>query len=586
MATKSELIPLSGPLALRRIRLDPEERLLIGRTSRGLNLPDPQVSRRHAEVFYDAGSFWIVDLNSMTGTLLDGKPVGTTPMALKPGSKFAVGESVFEFAQGGRGGVLRYAPAVAVALVIFVSIGYFGYQVGNAAVAPKPPPMVRWMNPVNQGGVVDPNIVVDQCFMRETGQSEQALTIRRVTDFNEDGVDEIWLSYEKTSGMRVERAYTFGDDGTWLLLGEFPAKCLDASRGLGAFPGLRCADGSQWEFYEGALGSDDPTRCAFDFDGGRYIGTGFSDSSIVAWINDPGGTIPNPYRMTMVRPDTLAGFLSERGIDDPVHFLVCEDAIPGVDAHVLTSGGRIEPLAYGCLRDINLEGADRREVFQDRIPAMVAFTSIGRQKLLEQIAVFQAGSIDDIWWAGFTRQVVRNLARDPQIAVTVLLSFHTSSTPFFNPVAPERERLHVRGRLEPTSGGPPLQTMATTKRLLYSSSVMGPFPTLGCGEIEVQVAYPNWECNLQCTAQTTFFRLVERGCKDMKDRVLLEAPMRHGLSRVVVPVGEESIEVRAFINADGDSLPIRIREARIGWRRLQAMPAPVDQLIDRRDSFR
>jgi hypothetical protein len=70
--------------------------LLIGRSSScGLRLADPAVSRRHARLRYGSGRWYIQDLNSAAGTLVNGAEVNAT--ALRSGDRIQIGSSEFEF---------------------------------------------------------------------------------------------------------------------------------------------------------------------------------------------------------------------------------------------------------------------------------------------------------------------------------------------------------------------------------------------------------------------------------------------------------------------------------------------------------
>ena len=92
--SKYELVIVSGPLEGQKVRLDSQQTLLLGRTPRGLNLPDPQVSPKHAEISWSGDRFWIVDLDSATGTVVNGRRVGREPLALHPGMRIEIGESI------------------------------------------------------------------------------------------------------------------------------------------------------------------------------------------------------------------------------------------------------------------------------------------------------------------------------------------------------------------------------------------------------------------------------------------------------------------------------------------------------------
>jgi len=46
-----------------------------------IRVPDENVSRRHAEVRLESDGYWIVDLGSMNGTILNGKRVDRARLA-------------------------------------------------------------------------------------------------------------------------------------------------------------------------------------------------------------------------------------------------------------------------------------------------------------------------------------------------------------------------------------------------------------------------------------------------------------------------------------------------------------------------
>ena len=52
---------------------------------------DPGVSRKHAEIYYEAGQVRLVDLGSTNGTFVDGQRVST--VALRDGSRITMGRS-------------------------------------------------------------------------------------------------------------------------------------------------------------------------------------------------------------------------------------------------------------------------------------------------------------------------------------------------------------------------------------------------------------------------------------------------------------------------------------------------------------
>lgn len=84
------LVVLGGPRAGLRVQVD--EEVVIGRGTEPLNLPDPEVSRRHASVRATEGGLVIEDLGSMNGTWVDGRRL-TGPLLVAAGSTLRVGDT-------------------------------------------------------------------------------------------------------------------------------------------------------------------------------------------------------------------------------------------------------------------------------------------------------------------------------------------------------------------------------------------------------------------------------------------------------------------------------------------------------------
>src|SRR5262249_7125459 len=61
------------------------EECVIGRTSMAdICITSDGVSRRHAEVFANAGEYWVADLGSTNATIVNGKQLGRAPHKLRP----------------------------------------------------------------------------------------------------------------------------------------------------------------------------------------------------------------------------------------------------------------------------------------------------------------------------------------------------------------------------------------------------------------------------------------------------------------------------------------------------------------------
>jgi hypothetical protein len=75
--------------------------LVIGRrTSSGLALTDAEVSRRHAQIDRDTAGFSLHDLDSMNGTVVNGRRIAR-PHMLRDGDLIEVGHTRLRFVQGG-----------------------------------------------------------------------------------------------------------------------------------------------------------------------------------------------------------------------------------------------------------------------------------------------------------------------------------------------------------------------------------------------------------------------------------------------------------------------------------------------------
>ncbi len=60
-------------------------------------IPDPYVSRRHARLFYKDGKWFIEDLGSTNGTIIDNEDLrGKEPHELKDGSEVVVGLTILK----------------------------------------------------------------------------------------------------------------------------------------------------------------------------------------------------------------------------------------------------------------------------------------------------------------------------------------------------------------------------------------------------------------------------------------------------------------------------------------------------------
>jgi hypothetical protein len=91
-----KLIAQSGPLARNEFALSPDKNLMvIGRgTESDIQLPDGQVSRRHAEIRLMGDQISIADAGSTNGTYVNGERIQGTRV-LRPGDAIRIGSSEF-----------------------------------------------------------------------------------------------------------------------------------------------------------------------------------------------------------------------------------------------------------------------------------------------------------------------------------------------------------------------------------------------------------------------------------------------------------------------------------------------------------
>lgn len=91
-----ELEVIAGPDRGARHWLPDGEPQLVGRSTEALGSRDPTVSRRHAELTPSDGRWWISDLRSTHGTLVNGQRV-LSRTALRDGDRVRCGETEFMF---------------------------------------------------------------------------------------------------------------------------------------------------------------------------------------------------------------------------------------------------------------------------------------------------------------------------------------------------------------------------------------------------------------------------------------------------------------------------------------------------------
>lgn len=87
---------IDGPDAGAEFRLPPDEPQLLGRSSEALPITDQSVSRRQAELTPDGGRWWVRDLESANGTLLNGRAIDGR-VELRHGDEIRCGATLLRF---------------------------------------------------------------------------------------------------------------------------------------------------------------------------------------------------------------------------------------------------------------------------------------------------------------------------------------------------------------------------------------------------------------------------------------------------------------------------------------------------------
>jgi hypothetical protein len=307
-----ELEVIEGPLKDRRWKLVVGQRYRVGRTGREIPLfQDDAASLEHAEISWAADGWWIRDLGSEKGTQIDGVAVDETGRVFPVGALAVVGNTTLKL-------TMQHGIPAWVGWTAAIGVPVAATLVALTALAVKPiryDPVVVFDRPVPQGDVTSSEVRIPDSFIRRFGVDHRTLAQRRITDFDADGRSELWLR------VRDHEVVVEADGRDFETLGDLPTGCVDEATGLG-FPDLKCG-GVRWTFQ-----------------GDRYVATELDGA--VAWLAplvdtldpDSGATQriashPRPVRVSMLHPERLAGFLRGRGVVEPIHYLLCEEAVPG-----------------------------------------------------------------------------------------------------------------------------------------------------------------------------------------------------------------------------------------------------------------
>lgn len=474
--------------------------LLIGRGKKLVDLLDSQVSTRHCAIEWQDDRFTIRDLGSANGTRVDGVEVGPEPVALADGVTIGLGESVLRFVET-RSVLPQWVYWAALVALVLSTPGFIqlliDWRLWDRMVPTIEAPaavMGHAGSPLSTLGKSH-ILPLDRCLMREVQSNGDGLSIRRVTDWDGDGVSELWVE-----GQGWERVYTFDRRGNWQLLGELPQGCQN-STGTG-FRDLHCGN-KLYRFRTGLPFQPSANRCVRGSNKGRYDLARMNGA--VVWMNGPGGPLgqPVPYQFGLKGQQDIATWLGERGVDSPVHFLVCEDMFPGIGAQVLTAAGSIERLQPGCANTLEI-GGGRAGEYTSR-PYAVAFTETGRKALVRELGVFLGGSElghfqnpdQRAWWASLDKNPIWHSA-----SFVFFNPSPNAAVRFFNPIPPEDSRLKTR----PFSRLGGLQVPGRLRASVWEWMGSGTVLQTPCGQY-VKIDPAGWRCGPPCVRGQSFLRI-------------------------------------------------------------------------------
>ncbi len=542
-----DLVVLEGPLAGQRLALDPHQSLLLGRSTRGVHLVDPLVSIEHAEVVWENDCYFLLDLRSATGTFIDGQPIGAAPVRLVPGMVISIGESAFLVE------ARQELPAWAVPLAfgsLAVAIGC-AYLMSSWTQPVRYDPVLPSPSPIAAGQVTYPSLELPIAFIRHAGQDHRTMAIRRVTDFDNDGVSEVWFGTQAR-----EWVISFDDAGAWRQIAALPAGCRDV-QGVG-MPVLRC-------------GAD-----SWHYDPAARVYTLSVSEGVTAWIRRPPDPPPSkdakaapavllppaepgaliPVAGTLGSPEMLAGFLADRGVTEPIHYLVCEGALPDVRPYVVTQAGEQVPLPVGCIRSIELSGTFPKTAIGEEQPMVLAVTSTGRSLFLRDLAASWGGNDVGLFLTVKQRALLDAASQEPVRLGTVLVDLiGARAERAFAAVAAETPiASHRRLLTGAASASPP----ATISELPGTGTYRVDPP--GCHEVMV-VTRP-WNCasSQWCAEGSEFAEVRQVGCG--RSEVLFRGYYANGSWRGSSDGIEVELQVDGVAHAEG----FDVLRSRVGVR--------------------
>lgn len=548
-----QLVVVNGPLEGETFSVDGP--VIIGRSRPGIVLPDHTVSIKHARIEPHGDALRLVDLGSKTGTRLNGRELeAEKPEPVDLGDRIAIGETEFRvdsvanrvFGRALWLMVPAWALVVAALVVLYVASG-------------ARPLVLEFSEPV-QVPRSTTSLEVPPAFARTHGLSLDRITLLDVRDDDRDGIDEIWLGKDER-----ELVVTFDEQGTWRSRGEVPSGCTP--RFADGVPQVDCG-GTLYQLLqdryvpvlqEGVVvflsgkarggvkapaeaagkkakkkkkskeGGDEEPKGKKAKNGARE--DGLLDVPLARGLNGPESLVA--YRVQLDRPSILSGFLSERGVHGPVHYILCEDQGLGHPAQVRLADGSFQPLTGGCGDALSLDGL-QADAFDGARVVGVAVNATGWNLLPRDLSITTTGASDDRMATEAQRRQLDAWSVLPRSAISYTLTARAIEQGF-SPVAPEDHQL------EPARMESPLR-----QRLAIGGSLLNRgIAELTAGSCTYRVRTEHFRCALirGCLPGSTFVSVVEKGCGDA--RTVINVGYGDGITRRETEHAWVQVEVQA-----------------------------------------
>jgi hypothetical protein len=238
---------------------------------------------------------------------------------------------------------------------------------------------------------------------------------------------------------------------------------------------------------------------------------------VVAWGRSERGD--QPVVVKLADEQLTVGWLADRGIEEPVHYLLCEGWVPGAPAQVFTESGEVRRLSKGCLKDITMTV----EGLSEAAPRAVAFTASGLEALQRDVAVHLSGGPNGAFLTGREARLLQLVKRQAEPSIRGKVAFRGPPMEG-SPAALERPVSDARALIRNDGEG-----FAPVVKAQLLSEGRAVIDTAGCAKLEVTTE--RWSCQILrgCRSGSDFLTVAEVGCGERQP--LLATSYQNGVYR-------------------------------------------------------